>query len=171
MIMDARPAPSPSAIEDARIERERVLRAADQLNFLSSQIEGLQGEIAKLRSEMDALRSENGDLRHSVQEIAAAQAADRQKLLDEVSQIVAKSAPAKPAAKGPPATSSADDAQARQEKGYRHIVEKGQTVTAIARAYNAQGVKVTAEDIIRANGLGPDAVVRAGQDLFIPKKD
>lgn len=171
MIVAARPAPSPSAIEDARIEREKVLRAADQLNFLSSQIEGLQGEIAKLRSEMDTLRSENGELRRSIQEMTAAHAADRQKLLDEVSQIVAKSAPPKPVAKEDPAATPAGDSQAKQEKGYRHIVEKGQTVSAIARAYNTQGVKVTAEDIIRANGLGPGAVVRPGQDLFIPKKD
>ncbi len=158
-------------MEDARIERERVLRAADQINFLSSQIEGLQGEIAKLRSEMDTLRTENGDLKRSFQEMAASQAADRQKLLDEVSQIVAKSPPAKPAPKEAPPAPSAGDAPPRQEKGYKHVVEKGQTVSAIARAYSAQGVKVTAEDIIRANGLGPDAVVRPGQDLFIPKKD
>lgn len=165
-------APSPSTLEDARIERERLLRAADQLDFLATQIENLQGEIAKLRSEMDALRSENGELRRSLQEMAATHAADRQKLLDEVSQIVAKSSPApKPEAKEAAAAPPASDPPPRQEKGYRHIVEKGQTVSAIARAYNAKGVKVTIEEIIRANDLSPEAVVRPGQELFIPKKD
>lgn len=167
----ALPAASPSSIEDARIDRERVLRAADKLDFLTSQMENLQGEVAKLRSEADALRSENEALKRSMQELTAAQAADRQKLLDEVSQIVAKSTSAKPAKTEVPAAPPASGASAKQEKGYKHIVEKGQTVTAITRAYNAQGVKVTADDIIRANNLGPGAIVRAGQEIFIPKKD
>lgn len=163
------PGQSPAAIEDARIERERLLRAADQLEFLTTQTEGLRGDVAKLRSELDALRAESETQKRIIQEMTAAQAAERQKLLDEVSQIVAKSKPTP--APGPSAAPAAAPAQAGREKGYVHKVEKGQTVTAIARAYSAKGVKVDIEDIVKANNLGPDARVRPGQELFIPKKD
>jgi len=163
-------APSPSALEDARIDRERVLRAADKLDFLTGQLESLQADISKLRSETDALKSENEQLKRSLQDLSASQAADRQKLLDEVSQIVAKSVPAKKQTAAPAAPQTGGT-PAEQEKGYKHIVEKGQTVSAIARAFNAQGIKVSADDIIRANNLGAGAVVRPGQEIFIPKKD
>lgn len=164
-------APSPSALEDARIDRERVLRAADKLDFLTGQIETLQAEAAKLRLEMDDLKSENEKLKRSLQEITATQAADRQKLLDEVSQIVAKSPSTKRQAVQPAAGPQASGKMDGEERGYRHVVEKGQTVSAIARAFNAKGVKVSTDDIIRANDLGRDAVVRPGQEIFIPKKD
>lgn len=160
----------PAAVEDARIERERLLRAADQLGFLTTQIEGLQAEVSRLRTEMETLKADGEARKRMIEEITANQAADRQKLLDEVSQIVAKSrtAPA-PATNAAPA--QAAPAAANKEKGYVHKVEKGQTVSAIARAYSAKGVQVTVQDIVKANNLGADARVRPGQDLFIPKKE
>ena len=58
----------------------------------------------------------------------------------------------------------------RSERGYEHVVQKGETLWAIARAYREQGVGVTAENIRIANNLKKDSILRIGQKLFIPKK-
>jgi LysM repeat protein len=57
----------------------------------------------------------------------------------------------------------------KKEKGYSHVVAPGETVTMIVQAYRDQGVKVTAAQIRKANGLTPDSVLKPGQKLFIPK--
>ncbi len=50
------------------------------------------------------------------------------------------------------------------EQGYEHVVEKGQYLSTIAKAYG-----VTIDEIKKANDLKNDAL-RVGQKLFIPKK-
>jgi LysM repeat protein len=57
----------------------------------------------------------------------------------------------------------------KKQRGYFHVVAPGETVPLIAEAYRDQGVKVTAAQIRRANGLTPDSELKAGQKLFIPK--
>jgi len=57
----------------------------------------------------------------------------------------------------------------KKEKGYYHVVVQGETVPIIAAAYRDAGVKVTAAQIRKANGLTLDSVLTPGQKLFIPK--
>ena len=71
-------------------------------------------------------------------------------------RIVASS-PGAAGATGTPTTSGT-------EQGYEHVVEKGQTLGAIARAYNT-----TVDAIKKANNLKNDTVL-IGQKLFIPKQ-
>ena len=66
------------------------------------------------------------------------------------------SSPGATGATGTPTTSGT-------EQGYEHVVEKGQTLGAIARAYNT-----TVDAIKKANNLKNDTVF-IGQKLFIPK--
>ena len=54
------------------------------------------------------------------------------------------------------------------QKGYDYTVASGDTVSAIAKAYRAQGVKVTTAQILAANP-GLDATkLYVGQKIFIP---
>jgi LysM repeat protein len=73
----------------------------------------------------------------------------------------------------PDAASSADTTPAPppapKPKGYHYTVTGGETVAMIAEAYRDKGVKVTASQIRKANGLTPDSVLKPGQKLFIPK--
>lgn len=55
-------------------------------------------------------------------------------------------------------------AAARNQHGYEHVVEPGQTISEIAAAYS---VKVQA--IVDANNLTNPNQIRAGQKLFIPE--
>ncbi len=67
---------------------------------------------------------------------------------------------ASPGAAGAGATPAASGT----EQGYEHVIEKGQTLSAIAKAYNT-----TVDAIKKANNLKGDTVF-IGQKLFIPKQ-
>jgi LysM repeat protein len=54
------------------------------------------------------------------------------------------------------------------QKGYDYTIASGDTVSAIAKAYRAQGVKVTTDQILKANpGLDPKNLI-VGKKIFIP---
>lgn len=177
---------NPAQREDARIEREKVLRAADQLEILLPQLDALKTEVQALKTQVDRLQLENVTMKKSLSALETSRTKEREALLDEVSKILAESKPAKVAATPAPAKLSTNTTaktlvtpkpappstnQTTQEQiGYEHVVESGQTVSSIVKAFNEAGVKVTVKDIIQANNLGPDAKVRIGQKLFIPKK-
>jgi len=68
------------------------------------------------------------------------------------------SSPGAAGAGGTPATSAGGD------QGYEHVVEKGQYLSTIAKAYG-----VTIDQIKKANNLKND-MLQVGQKLFIPKQ-
>jgi LysM repeat protein len=54
------------------------------------------------------------------------------------------------------------------QKGYDYTIAANDTVSAIAKAYRAQGVKVTSAQILAANpGLNPNSLI-VGKKIFIP---
>ena len=54
------------------------------------------------------------------------------------------------------------------EKGYDYTIASGDTLLAIAKAYRAQGVKVTSDQILKANpGLNANSLI-VGKKIFIP---
>ncbi len=184
---------SPAEREDERIAKEKVLRAADQMEVLLPTVEKLQTDVVALRKDLTAAQAENEALRKALDELQQARAKDRDAIIDEVSKVVEEStkpkAPAKketPAPAAKPKTESSPEkkseakptgkseakpaAKPAQEKGFEHVVESGQTLSAIAKAFRDQGIKVTVEDIIKSNKLPADGKLKVGQKLFIPKK-
>ena len=67
------------------------------------------------------------------------------------------------------ASSRGDNAiSARPEKGYEYVIKESDTLSAIARAYNEQGIKVTVQQILDANqGLKAENL-KPGKKIFIP---
>ena len=54
------------------------------------------------------------------------------------------------------------------QKGYDHTIQRGDTLRAIAKAYRNQGIKVTTDQILKANpGLDANNL-KAGRKIFIP---
>ena len=54
------------------------------------------------------------------------------------------------------------------QKGYDYVVHNGDTLSAIAKEYRGQGIKVTTDQILKANpGLDPNSL-KVGQKIFIP---
>jgi LysM repeat protein len=55
-----------------------------------------------------------------------------------------------------------------QQNGYNYVIQKDNTLSAIAKAYQAKGIKVTVKEILAANpNLNPNALY-VGQKIFIP---
>ena len=159
---------SPGATEDAREERLRILRASDQLNALektsetsAANITALQSQVAQLQKENASLRSKLDEVNKRLDALQSSFAQQKKALLQEIRKLVASS----PA----PAPSSDPPAAPTEESGYYHIVEKGQTLSAIAQAFREQGIQVTVDQIRRANNIRNDKLIQVGQKLFIPK--
>jgi LysM repeat protein len=180
-------AQDPGATQDAEAARLKLLRAADQIEVMqaasdgnTAQIATLKAEIEQQRMELDAtkaqlatLKADNASLREALEKLDAARATERKALLDEVAKIVADAGKGRPTpraethekAEAPAAPAKADAAQ----KGYEYVVAKGDTLSSISAAYQAQGVHATVADIRKANTLSNGQTLHVGQKLFIPK--
>ncbi len=130
---------------DMRISRlEENLRQSSAAN--SGDIASLQRELASLKSETAAIRADRDTMKREI--------------VNEISSEVAKLLAAQQQKAA--AAAAAARSEAQSQSGYEHKVQSGQTLSAIAQAYN-----VSVEKIKRANNLKSD-VIRVGQTLFIP---
>jgi len=111
----------------------------------------LRKDIQLLRSERETLKKEiTDDLAARVEKIASRQQAEVRAARPSPAATVASSASAK----------SSDSAK---RSGYEHKVEKGQTLSVIAKGYGT-----TVEAIMKANKIANPSSIRVGQVLFIP---
>ena len=63
---------------------------------------------------------------------------------------------------------TASDKPAADEKGYPYVIKKNDTLEAIVLAYKEKNIKVTVDQILKANpGLVPERM-RTGQKIWIP---
>ncbi len=169
-----------------------------QIDKLSGQIQDLLAAQEQQTKNIAALTKDLSDLRdkvntpaanpdsasaadlkslaEKVQEIDKKRQADRELILKEIDQLgkVAggTAAPVKSKTK-PAATSTTDDTgtattPTTPQKGYEYVVQKGDTLPAIAKAYREQGVKVTTAQIIKANPNVDPNKLYVGKKIFIP---
>lgn len=147
----------PALREDAAIERQKILKTADQLDLIVGQNQQLQSDLVKLKQEVAELQQKLADLESNA-------AKDKQTLLKEVSAIVAaKPAPPKPEIK------EEKTAPPTKQEGFEYEVKAGDNLWAIAKAYQDAGVKVSVDDLRRVNQLDKSQNLKTGQKLFIPK--
>lgn len=151
-------AQSPGSIADAEMERQKILKAADQMEILTHKIESMQLELNGLKESVTKLQTENQGLRAELSSVKSNAERERDALLTEIGKIISEEGGA----------TAAPAVQATE--GYEHVVQKGQSLWAIANAFQKQGVKVTVEDIRKANKLKEGAFLDVGQKLYIPKK-
>jgi len=172
--------------QDAATE-ERLNKLAGQVEdikamqeALKTNIESLRKEIERLRAQMDDKPAVNYATADDLKRVAdAVREVDRKRLEDyekigtqlrSLGKTLAASAPA--ATKKPPVSASVGNARSErapvEEKGFEHIVKSGETLSLIMQAYRDQNIKVSLEQILKANpGLKPEKL-RVGQKVFIP---
>ncbi len=122
----------------------RLQRVESRVNSASSaeDIAALKRDIALLHSGRDTLKKEITD-----------------DLVARIDKVVSRSGASTTAVKTP-ATSTTSP---RAKTGYNHTVEKGQTLSEIARGYGK-----SLDVIMKANNLKTANTIRPGQVLFIP---
>jgi len=137
----------------------------------------LEKEISELRDKVNqpaaandsASREDLKKLAEKVQEIDKKRQADNEQILKAIEKL----AKAGGGSIRKPAVISNDaptptPAPGVKQKGYDYEIHSGDTLSAIAKAYRDQGVKVTTTQIIAANpGLNPNSLI-AGKKIFIP---
>ncbi len=111
----------------------------------SDDILAVKRDIQMIRTERDTLKKEITD-----------------DLVARIDKVVSRAGSTASAVKSP-GTSTTSTTSARARTGYNHTVEKGQTLSEIARGYGK-----TVDAIMKANNLKTSNTIRPGQVLFIP---
>ena len=165
--------------QDAAVE-ERLNKLAGQLEDmqtarvkLEKQIGELTREVFSLREEMSkpagnfASQEELKKLAEKLQEVDQKRVADNEKILTTLEKLGkgGGTKPSRPPSHRPPESPVGSGSP---EKGYEYVIQSGDTVSTIALAYREKGVKITSDQILKANpGLKPNSL-RVGQKIFIP---
>lgn len=150
----------------------------------SKRIEALEKQISDLQGQLNqpAANAANSDdlkkLAEQVQEIDKKRQEDNDRVLKELERLeksLGASSSGHRAApditpditptpvRGHPTTGASGP-----QNGYDYPVKSGDTLLAIVKAYRAQGIKVTTDQVLKANpGLDPKNM-KVGQKIFIP---
>jgi LysM repeat protein len=168
------------------------LRAQDaateeRLNKLNGLVQDLVEDKANMKKQLDALAKEIQALREQgsgassaasaedlkrlaaqVQEIDRKREADKELILKNIEKLREAIAAAGRARQTPSGGSGGGTTSSPAEKGYEYVVQTGDTLSAIATAYREQGVKVTVDDIIKANPGLKATSLTVGKKIFIP---
>jgi len=169
-----------------------------QIDKLTGQIQDLLDAQAAQGKRIEALEKEIGDLQsqstqpgggtaspddlkklaEQVQEIDRKRQEDNDRVLKELEHLEKalggaspghRSAPdISPDIKPTPLKDHASTDTGAPQNGYDYTIHSGDTLSAIAKAYREQGVKVTTDQILKANpGLDPKSM-KVGQKIFVP---
>ena len=150
--------------QDAQTKRIDAL--AKKIDELADKVNTPQVSTAASADDLKALAD-------SVKEIDKKRQSDRELILKQIDKL-GNAVAGTPISHGhttptppkqtddPPATS------AGPQKGYYHVVEDGEYLSTIAKAYRDKGVKVTSTQILKANpGLDANKLY-PGKKIFIP---
>lgn len=142
---------------------------SDQVGALSRSLEVLDGRVSKLEAQAGApavTSDEVTALRRDIQQLRTERDSLKREVTDDlaarVEKIAARQQPSEARAVAPAAARSPGAAGGKRG-GYEHKVEKGQTLSEIAKGYNT-----TVDAIIKANKITNPSAIRVGQVLFIP---
>jgi len=158
-------------MEAAQVAQEKHIQALEkEINDLQSQLSQPAGNVAS----SDDLKK----LAEQVQEIDKKRQEDNDRVLKELERLEKslgasssshKSSPdITPDITPTPTRGHPTTGPSGPQNGYDYTIQRGDTLLAIAKAYRAQGIKVTTDQILRANpGLDPKTM-KVGQKIFIP---
>lgn len=163
----------------------------ERLNKLSGQIDDLRAGQEALRKQIDSLMREVSSLRDQASKptSAAATPDDLKRVADAVKEVDRKrledydkirtellalrkgllsTPPSKPKPVAQQTDSGVDEKRPASEKGFEYEVKPRDTLSIIVQAYRENNIKVTTEQILKANpGLKPEKL-RVGQKIWIP---
>jgi septal ring factor EnvC (AmiA/AmiB activator) len=166
---------------------ERLNKLNGRIDDLSDRLEALRADLQKLSRAMDDLRAEaskpKGDYasQEDLKRVAEAVKEVDRKRLDDAETIrkelrdLAKGLKAAPVSGGKrsnPAVAATDPSEPLKsggsDKGFEYVIKSGDTLSVIVAAYREKNIKVSTEQILKANpNLVPEKM-RPGQKIFIP---
>ncbi|HEX3890390.1 MAG TPA: LysM peptidoglycan-binding domain-containing protein [Verrucomicrobiae bacterium] len=174
----------------ASLARAQDSATQDQIDQINGKIQDLLDAQAAQGKRIDALEKEISDLSdkssqpgvaaspddlkklaEQVQEIDKKRQDDNERILKELERLDKSMGVSPPSHKTEPSVSTPSTSSATSsgpQKGYEYLIASGDTISAIAKAYRAKGIKVTSDQILAVNpGLNPNSLV-VGKKIFIP---
>jgi LysM repeat protein len=143
----------------------------------AKRIEALEKQVGDLGDKLNQPAASGGtdadDLKKlaaQVQEIDKKRQADNDLILKQIEKLSKVSGGSTSTHRSSPtvSTNNLDSTASVPQKGYDYTIAANDTVSAIAKAYRAQGVKVTSAQILAANpGLNANSLI-VGKKIFIP---
>ena len=137
-----------------------------RLSALTDQIHAVREDTTRSGDRLGerfATREELRKLADAVRELDRKREDDKRLILEEIRKLaqtpvvtpreVSKPAPAK---------------DATPAKGYTYVIKKDDTISAIVAAYRASGVKVSVDDVLKANPTLKPNSLSVGSEIFIP---
>jgi LysM repeat protein len=87
------PVSAPAAAQDAEASREKLLKAADQIDMIESNAETGKVALDGMKTDITQLQTDNADLKQQIADLktTADRARERQVLIDQVAQLVGAS--------------------------------------------------------------------------------
>lgn len=170
--------------QDAATE-ERLNKLAGQIEDVIATQRAQQKSIETLGKEIESLREHANkptasyatpeDLKRvadAVKEVDRKRLEDAEKVSAQLAKLGKTLSAPPPVAKKPPANTNAEtasnDKPAKDEKGFPYTIQQGDTLSIIVQAYREKNIKVSTDQILKANpGLKPDKL-RPGQKIWIP---
>jgi LysM repeat protein len=164
--------------QDAGTE-ERLNKLQNALETLQASNVELQKKITELTRELQEVREASAKpsgsyasaddvklLTEKLKEVDRKRADDRDLILKEIEKLGKSitTAASRPRVSDEPRPRTADV----PDKGYEYVIQSGDTLSAIVGAYREQGVKVTVDQVLKANpGLKANSLI-VGKKIFIP---
>jgi LysM repeat protein len=134
----------------------------------TKRIEALEKEINGLHDQLN--QDDLKKLAAQVREIDKKRQEDRELILKEIEKLgkISSSSGHKPSPTVTTNPATGGTNAGGKESGYEYKVAAGDTLSIIAKAYRDQGIRVTSDQILKANpGLDPKSM-KVGQKIFIP---
>lgn len=148
--------------EEVRRLRARMDAMEDDLQRMNQQVSAAGAEQSRaVQGQMQGINATLDDLNKRIRAVDAAREQDKKEIVTRLSGEMAELIKRQQSA----SRSAAPTARSRpvSDTGYEHIVQSGETLSAIAKAYG-----VTTADIVAANNLADANNLRIGQTLFVP---
>lgn len=149
-----------------------IRQLSSQVDALGRSLEVMEGRLNRLETQVGAVSHSPDDLvavRRDIQLIRDERETLKKEVADDLAARVEKIAARQQTearAVRPAATAGGAarvTGSASQSSGYEHKVEKGQTLSEIAKGYGK-----TVDAIMKANKIANPSSIRVGQVLFIP---
>ena len=175
-------APAALTAEDAATE-ERLNKLSAHIEDPVAAKEAQDKRLAEMGRAIDALQRQADkppvsyalpedvkQLASKLQEVDRKRQQDNEHVLQEL-QNLARSFNARPPRvihDTPPPAPTQNNTTAMPDKGFEYKVQPGDSISMIIQAYKEKNIRVTLDQILRANpGLHPEKL-RVGQKIFIP---
>lgn len=168
--------------QDAATE-ERLNRLQNQIETLQQSNVDLQKKLSDVQQELQELRQQVAkppgnfadaadvkNLADAIKEVDRKRMADHDLTVDELKKLraILTDASARRTSRPPDDTPKTGSTSSGPERGYEYVIQSGDTLSSVVSAYRDKGVKITVEDVLKANPSVKPTSLRVGQKIFIP---